>query len=253
MVKGLDIFKNHFKEYEKHYVLIGGTACTVAMEDAGMDFRATSDLDIVLYVEALDRDFVEVFWEFINAGKYENRQKSTGKKLFYRFHSPGDSTFPEMLELFSRKPDSLDYKGTGHLTPIPIDEEISSLSAILLNDEYYDFIHRGKRNSDGLMVVIPEYLIPLKARAWLDLIQRKADGEDIHMNDIKKHKNDVFRLYPLLSLEDRIVLPESIKLDFSKFISQIEGGVAISLKNLGLRNIDKREILHNLKSIYNLE
>ncbi|HCK98977.1 MAG TPA: hypothetical protein DHW42_02565 [Candidatus Marinimicrobia bacterium] len=253
MVKGLDIFKEHFKDYEKHYVLIGGAACTVAMEDAGMDFRATSDLDIVLYVEALDRDFVEAFWIFIDKGEYENRQKSTGKRLFYRFHTPRDVTFPKMLELFSRKPDSLDYKGTGHLTPIPIDEEISSLSAILLNDEYYDFIHRGKRNSDGLMVVIPEYLIPLKARAWLDLNKRKEAGENIDANDINKHKNDVFRLYPLLSLENRVVLPESIKADLSKFISQIEGGVAISLKNLGLRNTYKEEILYNLKSIYNLE
>jgi hypothetical protein len=32
--------------------LIGGTACIVIMQEAGLDFRATKDLDIVLYVEA---------------------------------------------------------------------------------------------------------------------------------------------------------------------------------------------------------
>lgn len=66
------------------------------MEEAGLDFRATKDLDIVLPVEALDGMFVEAFWQFIRNGGYQNRQKSTGKQLFYRFHSPKESSYPEM-------------------------------------------------------------------------------------------------------------------------------------------------------------
>lgn len=31
-------------------------------------------------------------------------------------------------------------------------------------------------------------------KAWLDLSERKAAGEDIDSKNIKKHKNDVFRL-----------------------------------------------------------
>lgn len=30
------------------------------------------------------------------------------------------------------------------LTPLPIDEDISSLSAILLDDDYYEFLKQGK-------------------------------------------------------------------------------------------------------------
>jgi hypothetical protein len=41
--------------YGDQYVLIGGTAATLAMEEAGLEFRATKDLDIVLYIEALKR------------------------------------------------------------------------------------------------------------------------------------------------------------------------------------------------------
>lgn len=57
MVKGLDIFREHFKGFEDRYVLIGGTASSIVMEEAGADFRATKDLDIVLCIESLDSDF----------------------------------------------------------------------------------------------------------------------------------------------------------------------------------------------------
>jgi hypothetical protein len=40
MVKGLEIFKKHFNNHADQYVLIGGTACTVLMEEAGLEFRA---------------------------------------------------------------------------------------------------------------------------------------------------------------------------------------------------------------------
>lgn len=50
MVRGLDRFKAHFAGYEANYVLIGGTAATLAMDEAGLPFRATADFDIVLCV-----------------------------------------------------------------------------------------------------------------------------------------------------------------------------------------------------------
>ncbi len=120
MVKGLNRFKEHFAAYSDRYVLIGGTASSLSMEELGSEFRATKDLDLVLCVEALDREFAEVFWEFIRLGKYENRQKSTGKRLFYRFYDPQAEGFPEMLELFARVPDALDLKGDTGITPIPV-------------------------------------------------------------------------------------------------------------------------------------
>jgi hypothetical protein len=52
-------------------VLIGGAACDLAMTDAGLAFRATKDLDIVLYAEALDAEFVRAFWDFVRGGGYE--------------------------------------------------------------------------------------------------------------------------------------------------------------------------------------
>jgi hypothetical protein len=58
MIKGLECFTEYFRRYADQYVLIGGTACTLLMEEAGLEFRATKDVDIVLGIEALDRAFV---------------------------------------------------------------------------------------------------------------------------------------------------------------------------------------------------
>ncbi|MBI5910484.1 MAG: hypothetical protein HY848_11080 [Betaproteobacteria bacterium] len=49
MVRGLDIFRKYFAGHADQFVLIGGTAATLAMEDAGLVFRATKDLDVVLH------------------------------------------------------------------------------------------------------------------------------------------------------------------------------------------------------------
>ena len=153
MVRGLDLFRAHFAGFSNKYVLIGGTACSIFLEEAGLTFRSTKDLDIVLCIEVLDPAFVRLFWEFIKKGNYEIQQKSTGAKQFYRFQKPQDESFPYMLELFSRLPDALHIEGDAHLTPIPVEEEVSSLSAILMNNDYYGFIQSGRLEHDGLSLV----------------------------------------------------------------------------------------------------
>jgi hypothetical protein len=251
MVKGLGLFKEHFKGFSDQYVLIGGTACSLAMEDVGLEFRATKDLDIVLIVEALNGAFVAAFWEFIRNGRYQVQEKSSGEKQFYRFQKPEDSAFPAMLELFSRKPDALTLHGEGSgLTPIPVDEEVSSLSAILMNEDYYHFLHKGKRDIGGVPIVSEEYLIPLKMHAWLDLNSKLASGEQVDSKNINKHKNDVFRLIQIVDPEHILDLPESIRSDVKEFIRNMEAGEAIDLKNLGVKKITLADIFALLKKIY---
>ncbi len=253
MVKGLEYFKRYFVPHSDKYVLIGGTACTLIMEDVGLDFRATKDLDIVLCVEALNAEFVSAFWKFITVGGYQNRQRSTGKEIFYRFSSPNNRDFPAMLELFSRAPDTMQLQTGSYLTPIPINEAVISLSAILLDDDYYQFIHAGKRDIGGLPVVSASHLIPLKARAWIDLMDRKRAGARIDERDIRKHKNDVIRLYQLLSLTSRIAVPPSIKQDLKQFLDRIGNDKIIDLKNLGLKNIRLEKALDDLIQVYGLK
>ena len=89
------------------------------------------------------------------------------------------------------------------LTPLPIDDEISSLSAILLNEAYYELLKTGQLMVDGIPVLSPTCLIPFKAKAWLDLKERKLNGEQVDSKNIKKHKNDVFRLSQLITANTR--------------------------------------------------
>lgn len=248
MVKGLELFKKNFASYSDYYVLIGGTACAVIMKNFGIEFRATKDLDIVLYIEALNPEFVAAFWKFVEAGRYKFRQKSSGKANFYRFYSPENSEYPAMLELFSRIPDQISLANGSHLTPIPLQDSIISLSAILLDTDYYQFIQTGKQNIDGLSVLSASHLIPLKARAWLDLHERKTAGEQIDEKDVRKHKNDVFRLYSLLIPSQQILLPKVIEQDMNRFTEYVEKE-NIDLKNFGLTySLD--EVLKTLKTIY---
>lgn len=253
MVKGLEVFRHWFKDYPDQYVLIGGTAASLAMEEAGLEFRATKDLDVVLHVEALTPAFGDTFWKFIEAGGYEIRQAGdAGKPVFYRFQKPKDGSFPFMVELFARAPDVLRPIQGGHLTPIPIDEAVSSLSAILLDDSYYAFIMEGRRDLDGLQLVGHDRLIPLKAVAWLELTARKEQGDQIDAKNIRKHANDVLRLSQLLAADTRVEVDGKIANDLSRFSDAAAADTSLDPKALGLGNTPLTDLLARLAQAYGL-
>jgi len=188
MVRGLAKFREQFRSHAGQYVLIGGAACDLLMEEAG-------------------------------------------------------------LELFARKPDMLDLAEGAHLTPIRVDEEISSLSAILLNDAYYAFLHSGKRTIEYIPIVGPEHLIPLKARAWLDLTERKGAGDTIDAKSIAKHRNDVFRLYRVIDPAFKTAIPMDIRHDMGVFLDAM-GSEPVDLKNLGIKDQGLDSILYELRRLY---
>lgn len=68
MVRGLDIFRGWFSGYSNQYVLIGGTAASLTMEEVGLAFRATKDLEIVLHVEALTPAFEDACRHCLTSG-----------------------------------------------------------------------------------------------------------------------------------------------------------------------------------------
>lgn len=174
MVRGIESFREWFHGCEEQYAIIGGTACDLLMTGEGLDFRATKDIDLVIIVEAVDAAFGKKFWEYVIAAGYEHRNKSMGMPQFYRFMNPKSKEYPAMIELFTRKPDTVRLPEEAVLSPLPIDENISSLSAILLDDDYYNFLKRGRVQAAGVTVLDAPYLIPFKAKAWLELSDRRA-------------------------------------------------------------------------------
>jgi len=249
VVVGLEFFSRRFETFQNQYVLIGGAACYTAMNAVGAEFRATKDLDIVLCLEEMTIDFVEAVWAFVREGGYQNQQSESGKKQYYRFSKPSTEDFPAMLELFSRVPDQLKPKNGNHLTPIPVDDDVSSLSAILLNNDYYQLIQSGRVIESGTSIVRAEYLIPLKARAWLDYSKRKAEGESVDSRNIKKHQNDVFRLFTIIDRQVVGDLSDVVMQDVGQFLDGVSKET-IDLKNLGITDMSQNDVIAELRKIY---
>jgi hypothetical protein len=219
MIRGLDVFREHFADYRKAFVLIGGVACHEWLSTQGLEFRATKDMDMVLIVEALDAEFVKRFWEFIEAGKYQGRFGADDGRQLYRFDKPKDERYPSMIEIFSSKPSNIDLSEGQQIVPIKLDDDSASLSAILLNDDYYALIRDQHNEEKNLPFANPAALIPLKARAYIDLAERAAKGEEGKGKDIGKHRTDVFRIAATLPGEAGPAIPKTVQEDLRRFLS----------------------------------
>lgn len=248
MVNGIDLFKQHFRDYKDQYTIIGGFACDLLMTDAGLDFRQTVDIDMVIIIEALTTEFASAFWDFIDNGGYQARQRSSGQPEFYRFVNPTDPSYPKMIELFSRPQNHVKLQPNTHLMPLHIDDEVSSLSAILLNDDYYRFLLEGRTEKDGISILDAEHIIPLKMKAWLDLKSKKEQGVHVNSRDLRKHRLDVFRLYPLVREELLIYVPASVLADIQDFVLQMRE-MDIRLADIGISR-SKDSILDIYNRIY---
>jgi len=254
MVRGLDIFRKYFENFPENYIIIGGTACDILLDEAGFIPRATKDIDIILIIEALSKKFIEKFWEFIEEGRYRQREKSSGKKEYYRFLRPEVESFPYQLELFSRTPDSITLKKGMHLTRIPVAESLLSLSAILMDQTYYSFIMQNSHASGGLHLANIESLICLKAKAFLEINERLEKGQMEETKQLKKHKADIFRLITLLEPVKELTLPELIQADLNDFITRVEDSLPDEMifREMGLRNIELLKLFNQFKNSFRI-
>lgn len=219
MVPGLDSFREKFKNYTDYYTIIGGTACDILLSEADLPFRATKDIDMILIMEDNFPEFASIFWEYIKEGGYKCGWKNEQNMHFYRF-TEGKFGYPTMIELFSRKPGYLLEIEEG-IIPIHIDDDTSSLSAILLNDDYYKFMMSGRRVVDGIGVLGAEHLIPFKMYAWINLLERKRAGEHVNEKDLKKHKYDVFRLLQIVTAGTKVESEGLVTESIHRYIEEI--------------------------------
>lgn len=250
MVKGLDTFRAAFAGYVDRYVLIGGVAASLTLEEAGITFRATRDLDIVLIIEALDDVFGAEFWEFVRLGGYTERQALDGPTRRYRFGNPTDESYPVLLELFSRAPEGLRLPEGAHLTPVPVNGDLSDLSAILLDDAYYAFIVAGRNDAEDLSFIGVDRLIPLKAQAWTNL-SHPACKEPNAPRKCSKHLKDIIVLSGLLSAETHFHLPDSIAQDLRQFMD-VMPSLDVDMKAIGLRGVTMVDVAGRIRSAFNI-
>ena len=115
----------------------------------------------------------------------------------------------------------------------------------------YFLLTEGADVIDGVSFLKTEYLIPFKAKAWIDLKQRKDSGEKIDSKDIRKHKNDIIRLYVLLTPNIRVNLPKTIKEDMSIFLKEL-GKEDIDFKQFNMRTT-KENLIKMISDIYDIK
>lgn len=163
MIVGIEAFRRYFEAHADQYVLIGGAACDLLFTKAGLDYRATKDLDIVLCVEVVDAAFAKSFAGFLDAAGYEKRGAYDGEHKFYRFEKPNDTAFPHMIELFARPSAAFDLPDGDRYVRLTVEDAILSLSALLLDADYYALLEGGRQVIDGLPILGPTLLVPFKA------------------------------------------------------------------------------------------
>ena len=117
-----------------------------------------------------------------------------------------------------------------------------------MNNEYYEFLLQGRVQIDGITILDAGYLIPFKAKAWLDLMNRKSVGENVDSKNIRKHKNDIFSLSVLLGQNSRINVASGIYMDIQMFLHSMQQE-DINTKQLGLSRT-KNDILEILSNTY---
>ncbi|MBK7266244.1 MAG: hypothetical protein IPI12_07915 [Ignavibacteriales bacterium] len=247
MVKGLKKFEEHFEEVKDCFVLIGGSACYILLEEENLTSRKTNDIDLVLIMDEIDNKFAGIFWDFIKKGGYSTWQKNKDKHTFFRFHSPRDTEFPDMIELFSRNPNMEQLFENQKIVPVGIGD-VPSLSAILLDEEYYNCLLGGKKLHGGLYVLTTEYLILFKMKAYLDLKERKLKGETVDSDDVKKHKMMFFRLVQKVGRQSKTHISANIISDVNQFLEEMKTDIP-DVKNLKL-NLNLKDALTTLAGMY---
>lgn len=231
MVGGLDKFREAFADFTDNFVIIGGTACDEVLSGTIMRPRPTLDIDIIVIVENMTIAFANTFWKFISDGGYRpgvrKNTDGTPKYVLYSFDN-GAEGFPIKIELLSHHNEV--FTKAAHTEPLPIEGDVSSLSAIILDEPYYELTVRNTFISKGLRYASPVALAALKARAYLNLLAEREAGHHVNSKDILKHRNDVLKLTATMTPGETT----EVRQEVIDTIKEFAGNLLISLPNQSL-------------------
>src|SRR5574344_1272031 len=153
-MEGINKFKEAFADFTDNYVIIGGSACEITMEGTEVKARATHDIDMIVIVEKMTPEYGKRFWDFIRQAGYRPKKRkqedgTSPRYELYRFVD-GKPDYPEMIELLSRHPDVMSEPKDYIIESLPIGDNVSSLSAIIMDDNFYHFTIEHSIVTDGV-------------------------------------------------------------------------------------------------------
>ena len=213
-MEGLEKFREAFEAYLDNYVIIGGTACDITMTGTTVRPRATHDIDMIVVVRRRQPTL-----QSISGNLYEKvvivQRNASRKKVKLQ-----STNFIVLSTEMLWHPDILGEPKGLIVEPLPVDEETSSLRAIIMDDDCYHFTIQHSKLTNGLRHADSAALIALKARAYLNLLQDKANGKHVNSKDIKKHRSDVLKNVVIME-DNEIIAPESIVACIRDFVTSI--------------------------------
>jgi hypothetical protein len=124
-----------------------------------------------------------------------------------------------------------------------------------MDEEYYIQTIGNSIIEDGIRIANPLSLLCLKVKAFLNLTEDKKTNSNVRSTDIKKHRDDVFKLLamridPLTPIELPATMKESID-DFIHLIEQTLPNQSLQ-DNLQRTNDDIQGYLDIMKEIFGL-
>lgn len=131
---------------------------------------------------------------------------------------------------------------------------MSSLSAILLDDDFYHYMLEHSVMDNGLRLANIEAFICLKAKAYLEIAKRIANGSKEDSKQLRKHKGDVFRLAVMLAPDNVFEVPDSIKLQLQTFANSIADDLPGKelFKSMGLGGTPPEKVFNQILKSFQL-
>ena len=242
---GLSHFQDFCKDLDEHYVIVGGFA-TLMLLDSELENhgKATFDIDLVL----LTNNSVEMaqrIKEYVKKGGYKIQASSKDQYHYYRFVEPQKEKFAKEIELFASSKKGLELDDKQRIIPIDPEEGLYSLSAIMLDSEYFEMIKNNVDKHHRAPCTNTQATIMLKMSAFFDL-KKRGDKK------WKKHRRDILKLSLLLTGNERIELVGRMIQDFDDFMEHLERNVdGKMLKSIaGSLPVEKGHVIDILKKVF---
>jgi hypothetical protein len=237
---GLNHFEEYFKDFRESYVVVGGFATLMLLEKQLEGHgKVTQDIDLVLLTTASVK-MAQKIKAYVREGEYTIQKGQKDNFSYYRFVNPKVESFAKEIELFAVNDYALLLDEGQRIIPIDPEEGLYSLSAIILDHEYFEMIKNNIDNSNRVPCTNTLATIMLKISAFYDL---KSRGDD----KWKKHRRDILKLVLLLTGEEHLELNGRMVEDVELFMEHLATLDDKMIKNItsmvGIRQSDIYEAL----------
>ncbi|MFV8258262.1 hypothetical protein ACNQKP_10660 [Bdellovibrio bacteriovorus] len=248
---GFDHFCSYMAGLEDQFVIIGGSAASVLMEEQELEFRPTKDIDLVILTNTSGELNARIS-AYVKAGEYSVKEATEGSPRYYRFSSPVGAEYPKIVEVFARNESEIVLDDGQYIIPITNDASIK-LSAILLDEEYFSLIKENiYRTEQNTPLINSVGNICLKARAHRELIERKKTDAFVDSKDIKKHRNDILKVALTLVGDERPSIGPTVKVDLEIALGEVNQITADQFKSImkDYPGVDLQALVNVLKSVF---